>query len=120
MHHLKINKLILLGAPSNFSGVLNRYSKMMGYSNRVKKALDSLILERFKQLPEEFNVAKFSSDLSAEGLLIHDEKDGIIPYSDARDYMKYYSKSQLVTTSGYGHGLRTDEVIDHIISFINR
>lgn len=115
-----VEKLILLGAPSNFVGVIKRYSNMMGYSKRVQTALNSLLLERFNYLPEYFNVAKFSSDLSAEGLLIHDKEDAIIPYSDATDFTKYYKHSQLITTNGFGHRLRTDKVNEYIISFINR
>lgn len=115
-----VKKLILLGAPSNFVGVLKRYTDMMDYSKTVKTALDNLILKRFKQLPEHFNVAKFSSEISAEGLLIHDQEDRIIPYEDANDFVKYYKQSNLITTNGLGHGLKTEEVNQHIISFINR
>lgn len=114
-----VKKLILLGAPSNFTGVFKRYANMMGYTNTVRKALDALILETFKQVPAHFNVAKFSSDFTSEGLLIHDTSDRIIPYEDALEYNSHYKKSRLITTEGLGHGLRTDEVNAHIIAFIN-
>ncbi len=114
-----IKKLILLGAPSNFSGVFRRYVKMMGYSKRVAKAMDQLIFEQFDYMPEHFNAAKFSEGLTAEGLIIHDKSDRIIPYSDAEDFKTFYKNAKLITTEGLGHGLKTEEVNNHIIDFIN-
>ncbi len=114
-----IKKLVLLGAPSNFVGVFGRYVHMMGYNKRVAKAMDKLILEQFDYMPEHFNAAKFSEGLTAEGLIIHDKRDKIIPYTDAEDFKTFYKNSKLITTEGLGHGLKTEEVNDHIVDFIN-
>ena len=114
-----VKKLVFLGAPSNFVGVFGRYVNMMGYSKRVANGMDQLILEQFNYVPEHFNAAKFSEGLTAEGLIIHDMRDKIIPYSDAEDFRTFYKNSKLITTEGLGHGLKTDEVNDHIVAFIN-
>ena len=114
-----VKKLVFLGAPSNFVGVFGRYVNMMGYSKRVANGMDQLILEQFNYIPEHFNAAKFSEGLTAEGLIIHDMRDKIIPYSDAEDFRTFYKNSKLITTEGLGHGLKTDEVNDHIVAFIN-
>jgi len=115
-----VKKIILLGAPSNFAGVFSRYVKMMGYSKRVAKSMDQLIFERFNYMPEHFNAAKFSEDINAEGLIIHDKLDRIIPYSDAEDFQSFYKNAKLIATEGYGHGLRNEEVEDHIVEFIDQ
>lgn len=115
-----VKKIVLLGAPSNFSGVFGRYVEMMSYNKRVAKAIDQLILEQFNQSPAQFNAEKFTEGVTAEGLLIHDKYDKIIPHSDAEDFQNLYKKSKLITTEGFGHGLRTDEVHKHILEFINQ
>jgi pimeloyl-ACP methyl ester carboxylesterase len=114
-----VNKLILLGAPSNFVGVFSRYTTMMGYNKRVSIAMDELVLERFKEKPEHFSAARFLENENTEGLLIHDKKDRIIPYSDAEDFKNYYEKATLIATEGFGHGLQNEEVNNHIIDFVN-
>ncbi|WP_028871166.1 alpha/beta fold hydrolase [Psychroserpens burtonensis] len=114
-----VNKLILLGAPSNFVGVFSRYTAMMGYNKRVSKAMDELIHERFKEKPEHFNAARFLENEDTQGLLIHDKKDRIIPYSDAEDFKNYFKNATLISTEGFGHGLRHEEVNNHIIDFVN-
>lgn len=114
-----INKLVFLGAPSNFVGVFSRYVTMMSYNNRVSKAMNHLIEERFQKKPDYFNAAKLAENINAAGLIIHDELDKIIPFSDAEDYNTFYKKSKLISTKGFGHGLKSEEVHNHILDFIN-
>ena len=115
-----VKKIILLGAPSNFEGVFSRYVKMMGYSKRVARAMDELIYKRFKYMPEHFNAAKFSKDITAKGLIIHDKLDKIIPYSDAEDFQNFYKNAKFISTEGFGHGLRNEEVENHVVAFIEQ
>ena len=120
MHTLPaVNKLVLLGAPSNFVGVFHRYMTMMGYNKRVSRAMDNLVYERFNSKPEHFSAARFIEDINIEGLLIPDVKDQIIPYSDVEDFKNYYKKARLISTEGFGHGLRHEDVNNHIIDFVN-
>ena len=114
-----IEKLVLLGAPSNFVDVFGRYVDMMGYNKRVSKTMDVIVQERFNNKPEHFNAAKFSETISAEGLLIHDKFDAIIPYSDAEDFKNFYKNSKLITTEGLGHGLKSEAIDNHILEFVN-
>ncbi|WP_040254808.1 alpha/beta hydrolase [Psychroserpens mesophilus] len=114
-----VEKLILLGAPSNFVGVFERYVKMMGYNKRTTQSINDIVYERFNNKPEHFNAAKFSETIAAQGLLIHDKYDTIIPYSDAEDFKNFYKNSQLITTEGFGHGLKSDAVDDHILDFVS-
>ncbi|WP_460218328.1 alpha/beta hydrolase [Psychroserpens sp. MEBiC05023] len=114
-----VNKLILLGAPSNFIGVFKRYKAMMGYNNRIAKAMDDIIVERFNKTPDYFNSARLLEHINDKGLIIHDELDKIIPYSDAKDYETFYKNATLITTKGLGHGLKSEDVHNHILNFIN-
>ncbi|SDS09325.1 Alpha/beta hydrolase family protein [Formosa sp. Hel1_31_208] len=114
-----VNKIILLGAPSNFVGVFTRYVEMMGYNSRLARAMDALVLERFNEKPEYFHAARFLKDTIINGLIIHDEDDKIIPYNDAEDFNNFYKAAKLITTEGYGHGLRAEVINNHIIEFIN-
>jgi pimeloyl-ACP methyl ester carboxylesterase len=118
-YQFPLEKLILLGAPSNFSGIYNRYTNMMGYTNKAVDALNELTLKQFNHLPDYFSAAHFSKEIKVKGLIIHDEEDHIIPYSDALDYQLHYKNSKLISTSGMGHGLKSNEINDYILDFIN-
>lgn len=116
---LSIKKLISLGAPSNFIGLVKNYNNMMGFNKNVIKAINIYYLKHFGYLPEYFTVANFSKNIQAKGLIIHDKKDRIIPYRDALEIKKHYQNAELIKTMGFGHGLKSDKVYNHIIEFLN-
>lgn len=114
-----ITKLILLGAPADFIGVFNRYENMMGYNKRVSKALKNYVLKYYNHLPEYFSPAVFSKEITAKGLIIHDKKDRIIPYTDGLKFKQNYTNSNFIATKGFGHGLKSEPVYQHILDFLN-
>ncbi|AJR03668.1 alpha/beta fold hydrolase [Siansivirga zeaxanthinifaciens] len=113
-----ITKLILLGAPSNFDEVINHYIETMGYNKKVTNAMTAYYLKYFGQLPSFYCVENFSQNITAKGLIIHDKKDRIISYRDALQIAKHYKNSKLIKTVGFGHGLKSDKVYNHILEFI--
>ncbi|SDB67035.1 Serine aminopeptidase, S33 [Flavobacteriaceae bacterium MAR_2010_188] len=113
-----INKLVLLGAPSEFKDVFKRYTDMMGYNKRILKKTRTLIMERFGREPEEFSTSKYLQSVDSKGLIIHDEDDDVIPYNDALTIKDSYKNSLLITTKGLGHSLTDDSVSQHIYEFI--
>ena len=114
-----IERLILLGAPADFIGVFNRYENMMGYNKRVSKALENHVLKHYNHLPEYFSPAVFSKEIKAKGLIIHDKKDRVIPYKDGLKFKQNYANSEFIATKGFGHGLKSEKVYQHIIDFLN-
>ncbi|WMI67953.1 alpha/beta fold hydrolase [Mangrovimonas sp. YM274] len=113
-----VKKMILLGAPSEFSGILNRYVEMLGYNRRVTNQLNSIIRDRFGVTPKEFSTSKFISSIKPKTLIIHDELDKIIPYQDALLLKNAHSNSKLITTNGFGHSLNNATVSNYIHSFL--
>ena len=119
-HQLKsIERLVLLGAPADFIGVFSRYENMMGYNKRVSKALRKYVLKHYDHLPEYFSPAIFSKDLTEKALIIHDKKDRIIPYKDGLKFKQNYANSKFIATKGFGHGLKSEIVYQHILDFLN-
>ena len=115
----QIQKLILLGSPSEFVDVLERYSNMLGYNQRVRTQMNTTIIERFGSKPEDFSTAKCLQTINSKGLIIHDAEDEIIPYQDALLIKNSFKDSKLITTSGLGHSLNHEVVTTHIYEFID-
>ena len=113
-----IQKMILIGAPSELSSVLKRYTDMMGYNKRIIDQVNALIIERFGAEPKAFSTAKFLENINSKGLIIHDEEDSIIPYDDALLIKNSFKDSTLITTKGLGHSLNDDTVASYIYDFI--
>ena len=113
-----IKKMVLLGAPSDFKDVLKRYTDLLGYNSRISNHLNHIIKERFGSEPETFSTASYVKTLNAQGLIIHDEDDPVIPYSDAVLIQSNFKNSALITTKGLGHSLNHKNVTLHISEFI--
>ena len=114
-----LKKMITLGSPAHFEGVFDRYSQMMNYNSKIVNGMNDLVVNRFGNLPSYFSAAKLSETISIEGLIVHDEKDKIIPYSDALLINKHFKNSTLVTTQNLGHGLKGESATKSILDFIN-
>lgn len=114
-----VNKLVLLGAPAHFTGVFDRYKTMMGFNKRVSNGLDNIVIKRYGQPVAYFSAANFAESIKAKGLIIHDEKDRVIPYEDAQLIANRYKNSDLITTSGFGHSLKDASLTPKLIAFIN-
>jgi esterase/lipase len=115
-----VNKVVTLGSPAHFTGVFDRYKTMMGYNKKTSDGLDRIVLERYNNPVSYFSAANFTASFSIEGLIIHDKKDKIIPYEDGELFVSNFKNSELISTTGFGHGLRDVSLIPKIIDFINR
>ncbi len=114
-----VQKLILLGAPALFTDVFKRYIDMMGYNKRIEKGLNKLIEKNFHKQASYFSLSDFAKTIDTKTLVVHDTEDKIIPYNDAELIAKNHNNAEFVTTSGFGHGLRSDVVYKHILDFIS-
>ena len=114
----ELEKLVFLGAPSEFTGVFKNYVDMMGYNNKIENGINSLVLERFNKLPSYFSLADFSKAIDTKTLIVHDVFDKVIPFSDAQKIAKNHKNATFISTKGFGHGLRNETVYKHVIDFI--
>lgn len=114
----KSNKIVLLGAPSEFKDIMQRYIDLLGYNKRVASGLNQVIQDRFGNSPEYFSTARFLAAIKSEGLIIHDQNDQIIPFKDALHINDHFKNSRLISTKGLGHSLSHASVTKHIYTFI--
>lgn len=113
-----IEKLVLLGSPSEFTDVIARYTTMLGYNQRITQRIYSIVIERYGKSADEFSTSKSITELNQKSLIIHDQEDKIIPYSDAVRIHEYAKQGQLITTTGFGHSLNNETISSYIENFI--
>lgn len=113
-----LEKIILLGAPSEFKDIISRYVTLLGYNNLVSKKLNQIIFNRFGMQANTISSAKLLKNTKTKGLIIHDKEDTIIPYNDALLLNNSYPNSTLITTEGFGHSLNDTSIREHIYNFL--
>lgn len=114
----QIEKLVILGAPSELSEIMKDYQRILGMNNTVMKGLDLLVQKRFGFSINDFSGHQFAKSMDVPGLIIHDTYDNITPVEASRGIHKNWINSTYIETSGLGHSLYQDEVCNHIIKFI--
>ncbi|MCB4798648.1 alpha/beta fold hydrolase [Neotamlana laminarinivorans] len=114
-----LEKLVLLGAPSEFTKIFKGYVKMLNFNSKIEDGLNQLVEDNFDNKGTYFSSANFTKKIEAEGLIIHDKHDKIVGYDEAKLIARHYKNSTLKTTEGFGHGLKDDSIDDAIINFIN-
>ena len=112
-------KMVLIGAPSKYEDILQRYIKMMGYHDRVTTNFKSRLTEIFKTALNKINTATYAKLLNTPILVFHDKYDDVIPYSDALEIESECNTSKLVTTQNMGHSMNNDEINHQILEYVS-
>ena len=97
---------------------MEQYQHLLGFSDRVMKALDSFIYEEFGFHVHEFSTSAFAKGIPKKGLLLHDKKDAIAPYHASVRVHENWKDSVLIPTEGLGHSMHQEEVNQSIVAFL--
>lgn len=113
-----VEKIVTIGAPSEFPEVMDKYQTLLKFNNRVMKALDNYLYQHFGFRIKDFSTSQFARELKVKGLLIHDELDAIAPFSSSERVHANWKGSKLIKTRGLGHSLHQEEVNQQIVDFL--
>ena len=119
-HRPEIKKLILI---SPFDRSMDLFEKYFELKKKKKKAQSLMYNYFFRKT--NIDVSEFSSSISAlsinaKTLVIHDENDREVELYNSINIDKNLKNGELIVTKGLGHRriLRTESVIDKIVSFL--
>ena len=113
-----VKKLVVMSTPGSaieFIGYYRQVLKLKPHTiNNITAEFEAFIQEDLNSV----NLPSLVQGLTIPGLIIHDQKDGLTDFSNARLLHQHWSNSELMTTTGLGHRLRSPEVINAVIDFI--
>ncbi|MBK5279871.1 MAG: alpha/beta hydrolase [Bacteroidia bacterium] len=113
------SKLILMAAPGEAAEFFNFYKTSLGLSKRSVDLTIKRFEERFKKSPDYFSSPAFASTLTTQGLIIHDEEDDETSVEHSKRVHAKWENSRLLITKGFGHNLKSIEVVKEVVQFIN-
>ncbi|MBW2962166.1 alpha/beta hydrolase [Mesonia aestuariivivens] len=115
-----INKLVLLGPPSELEQIMNDYRKILNLKPRVMRGLENSFQTQLGFKFHEFSIAKFAKKVKQYTLLIHDKYDKIAPVEASMSIHKNLHHSEFIETEGAGHSLNNDYIYSEIIQFLKK
>ncbi|KAF2514193.1 alpha/beta fold hydrolase [Flavobacterium foetidum] len=113
-----INKMVILGAPSDLKTLIDNYISMLSLNKRMLSLLESKFINRFNFKLEDFSGQKFASQFTVPGFIAHDTSDKIVAFAEGQKIASNWKNSQFIETTGLGHGMHNDDLYDKVIEFL--
>lgn len=115
-----LEKIVLLGAPSDFEIIFKNFTSLLNLNNRVIKALDDKYTLFVGQNLSLFSSKEFVKYIDVKGLIVHDTEDKIVLFKEAKKIAQTWKEVEFIETSGLGHKLHDEDLYEKIYNFIFR
>lgn len=113
-----VQKIVILGAPSDFTILLKNFSTLLSLNNSVRRALKNKYTNLLKQDLDQFTSKEFVSKIDAKGLIVHDIQDRIVLFDEGKKIATSWKDVQFIETKGLGHKLHDNELYLKIFKFL--
>ena len=113
-----IEKMVLLGAPSDYAIIFKNYVRLLRLSNRMEQLIHQHYWDRFQIKVTEFSAQHYAHSITAKGLLFHDLDDTVVLHDESQKINRIWKTSVLETTQGLGHSLQNKAVYKKIKDFL--
>jgi predicted alpha/beta hydrolase family esterase len=112
-----IQKMVLIGAPSDFKVILKNYIKILDLNKRVHQSLIDYTKKRFNITIEDFSAAKFLNKTTIQGIVAHDIDDNIVLFEEGKKIAKSWKTAEFISTKGLGHSMHDEYLYQTIVRF---
>jgi pimeloyl-ACP methyl ester carboxylesterase len=117
---MRVERAVLISPPSDLVGYSRRFARWLAIPERVRRAMQASIEERFGVRWSELDIARLAPHLRAPALVIHDRLDAQVPWTQGAALARHWPHARLLSTRGLGHGriLEDDAVARAAVDFI--
>jgi pimeloyl-ACP methyl ester carboxylesterase len=117
---LPVERVVLVSPPSDLVGYSRRFARWFAIPERVRRAMQAAIEERFGVRWADLELARVAPRLRAEALVIHDRADAKVPWRQGAAVARHWPGARLMSTHGLGHGriLEDDTVARAAADFV--
>jgi pimeloyl-ACP methyl ester carboxylesterase len=100
---LALGRVALIGASLDVFGYARRFARWYWLSDRVRRAMQDAVEERFGVRWADLEIEKIAPRLRVPALLIHDGKDRAVPWEHGARFARLWPGARLLGTRGLGH-----------------
>jgi len=120
LEQLDVKKVVSIAGPSNFENAVSSFANFIGLRGKAL-TLFMADVEAVVQLPfPKINLAARVKSLSQSLLVIHDEQDLVIPFTEGSRYIPQICNGEFFATQGLGHRkiMQSEHVLRKVTDFI--
>ncbi|PKB17538.1 alpha/beta hydrolase family protein [Flavobacterium sp. 5] len=113
-----IQKMVILGAPSDLKTLLDNYIKMLSINSKMYPVLEKHYLKNFNTKLDNFSAAIFAKQIKIEGIIAHDTNDTVVAFEEGKKIAHNWEKGHFITTNNLGHSMHDDTLYKEIYHFL--
>jgi len=118
---LSANKAVMISPPANLRWMADNFFNQLRLTQNVRMRIESRVTRDYgDSVWQEVSADHNVRDLTLPGLIIHDEEDREVPFSQGERLAKTWPAARLLPTRGLGHRriLRDPTVISEVVDFL--
>jgi len=116
--HDSIEKMVILGSPSDFKIILDNYITLLSLNSKISKGLENHYHKHFNLTLDDFSGKLFASRIKAKGLVAHDIEDTIVLLEEGKKIASAWTDSVFIETKGLGHSMHGEELYKKVYEFL--
>lgn len=115
-----IEKMVLLGAPSDLEILIDNYAKILGLNSKAVQLLEMYFEHKFDMNFTAFSGKTFASSIEFEGFISHDKSDDVVLFEEAVKISSTWKRAIFVETNGLGHSMHDNDLYQKIQAFVKQ
>ena len=118
------HRVVTVAAPADADHLLTQFRAMLGFDARTAAELRTLFARRYFPGGDDpfatLSPLRHPLPRSSRLLLVHDETDPVVPFTESARIAAAHPEAQLLVTRGLGHSriLRSDPFLDAVQEFL--
>ena len=113
-----LEKLVLLGSPSDFTILLSNYIQLLSLNSRVHQSLIEYTKHRFEIIAENFSASNFLNKSELQGIIAHDIDDKVVLFKEGEKIANSWKNANFIETKGLGHSMHDDDLYTEVANFL--
>lgn len=113
-----IEKMIILGAPSDLKTLLDNYIQMLSLNPKMFTPLEKHYLKNFNIKLDNYSGAALAKEIKIEGIIAHDTSDTVVAFEEGEKIANNWKKGRFITTKDLGHSMHDDNLYKEIYNFL--
>lgn len=114
----KLEKMVLLGAPSDLKKPASNYTKLLNLNKKVTALFEKQFLESYRFSLDEFSGEIFGKKITLKGIIAHDIDDEIVAFEEGKKNAGSWTNATFIETRGLGHSMHDAVLYQKIADFL--
>lgn len=115
-----IGKFILIAPVNRLKDMIDTFARVVNLPERARHVMECLLVKLVDRSVQSFDVEQTARMRSEPALIIHDQDDRAVPFTNAQTIASVWNGAEVMLTKGLGHNriLMNEQVIRHVCEFL--